>query len=315
MTLIPPIILATLGCGINAQYFNLYFLDAGYPVGLSTVMAISFIGFESFLWFRSDQYKWLKVSMVIFSILVTLSSQFSSTSARETEAVTVINQAAGHAEDVARYERELEEINAAMAAINQARTEDFMFTRTDADLNYYRAEKARYEDLLTEARAANWEAVSESVSVRTIYDWFAVDLPEILRDGIAPDLIRVLFQLFSSFVLALMAPVCLTLVRNRPIVRHVDPEQPTPEPEPKRDWSQEVKRWVNMNWIGIRTGKSDGLLSENSFYQACGNRGVLFSREDYAAIKKAAEKQKIVDKNVITCKDEIDAVKALLSGL
>lgn len=318
MTSIPPIILALLGMGINAQYFNLYFLDGGYPVALSAIMAVAFIGFESYLWFKSDRYRWLKVSMVIFSILVTLSSQFSSTSAREVEAVITVNEAAGHADDVARYERELVEINEALSAINDARTEDFMFTRTDSDLEYYRSEKAKYEDLLTEARAANWEAVSESTDVRTIYEWFAVDLPDILRDGITPDLIRVLFQLFSSFVLALMAPVCLTLVRSRPVVGHVESEpEPEPEvtPEPSRDWAPDVKRWVNMNWIGIRTGKSDSLLSENSFFTACGNRGVNFSRDDYALIKEAANMQKVVDKDRITCKNEIEAVKAILSGL
>lgn len=241
--IIPLFIVAAGGIYINTKYYWYYFIDSSYPEGLSIIMAIFFILFESILWlYNTKNLAALKISLVVFSVFVTFSSQFLSTSVQESETAHTVYQAVDTSGDIDRYQKEIENINAEIAKINKARTEDFMFTRTDSDLDYYRSEKSKYEALLSDAKAKNEISIQEVVEVKTIYKWFAEDLPNIFKNGLDETLIRVLFQLFSSVILALAGPVCLSQIRK---YREFQPKQTKTrkrKSEPKKVTKQTVKQ-------------------------------------------------------------------------
>lgn len=213
-----PIIVSIFALSLNGIYYNRYFLDSGYPIRLSLGMAVFFILSELFLWaypikeFRG--YKFLRVSLIVFSILVTLSSQFSSTSQKESTAKRELYDAVDTSGEVDRYQTEIDLANEQIKRIGRMREEQLIIKNTEDDLEYWRAEKSKYEELLREARSENTEQVQKIIEVRTVYHWIAEDLPLILKQGITPDLIRVLFQAFSSLTLAIVAPISLTQVKR-----------------------------------------------------------------------------------------------------
>jgi len=296
-----------LGMVINGQYFFFYFQEAGYQAVLSPSMAFTFIVFESLLWLRSSRYKWLKVSMLCFSVLVTMSAQYSSTSKVEVNSANSINQAYGYESNIDRYKDEIKNATDEINRINTMRQENFLFSRTDNDLEYYRAEKARYEQLLKKERDSYIKSIPTK---KTIYDWFAYDLPQIIKNGVTSEFIRILFQAFSSFVLALVAPVCFSLIEKK--------EPPT---EAKRlkpttvDYSGYVLRWVNYHWVNIRTGKSDQIVSRKIFYEAMAARNIDFPEKAYDSILFAANTSKVVDKSQILCRIESEAVEKIKASL
>lgn len=109
------------------------------------------------------------------------------------------------------------------------------------------------------------------------------------------------FQVALSFFIAMMAPVGVVLW---PVIK-----------EDETDWYPLVKKWVNTNWIGIRTNKNRHIMNKDAFLDYHAVRGFTFRADLYDKILSAAIKIKCVDKNMITLDNELEAIEAILSKL
>jgi len=114
--------------------------------------------------------------------------------------------------------------------------------------------------------------------------------PEVKQDS------KFLLQLFFSFFVAIMAPVGIIIW-------------------PKTSWDYYVKKWVNINWTGIRNGKSKQILSKDKFLEFIRSREIDFTENQYNKIYNVANKLKVVDNNSIIIDNEHNAIKIILGGI
>jgi hypothetical protein len=210
--------IALSGIVLNTIYYDTYFLDANYGIKLSIFLSIAFIVFESALWIYSNR-KWylniLKFSMVLFSILVTLSSQFSSTSIKESLTAAVIFEKTDVSGDVNYYRDRIAILdNRIDENINQQLVFGSEKNRTERENAEF--EKKRLEAKLENVTIKKQDDIETINKPKSIYFWFSNELPGIVNGEVNENFIRICFQLFSSIILALMAPICLTMIKGFP---------------------------------------------------------------------------------------------------
>jgi len=229
------------GLSLNWYYYTIYFNDANYGYKLSISMAVFFILSELSLWGFSGRKNgiavFLKYSLVAFSIFATLSSQFTSTSQKEQQNAEMVYEKTGTEEDVKYYREQIAIQDKIIQQYVSARAENAYFTKTQDEFEEAKIKKDDYEKKLELAQAVNRQQVSEVFTTKTIYAWFSNDLPELFRNGFTENLVRVLFQFFSSLLLAMMSPVAISTIRgmNPPSA----PEKPVSKPHAPPD--KEIK--------------------------------------------------------------------------
>lgn len=220
---IPLSIVAAFAFTLNGSYYRYYFIDANYPSQMPLLMAIFFIASELILWSFSSQKNFisilLKYGLVLFSILATLSSQFASTSEKETENEKLIYEKIDNSADIKRYEDQIKIQDERINSIFAERKEKSYYGLTDDEMDFAQTEKSKYEKLLDSLKFENKTEIQEVYTVSNIYNWMAEDLPRIFKSGLNEEFIRVLFQLFSSIILAAIAPVCISLIRSNSIIK------------------------------------------------------------------------------------------------
>lgn len=210
---------------LNGNYYAQYFVDSGYPGFMPQKMAVFFIATELCLWAFASRKNAvsiaLKYGLVLFSIFATLSSQYTSTSEKQDNNAELVYEKIDRSADIEMYREQIKIQDERINSIYRQREENLMFSRTESDLDKAEAEKAKYEKLLSEAQSVNAVEVSEIYESKTIYAWFADDLPRIFQEGWTAEFIRILFQLFSSIILAAVAPMCISMIRAMDIKKPV----------------------------------------------------------------------------------------------
>lgn len=215
--IIPLSLSALIGLFINASYYRTGFLNNGYIGYYPLILAIAFILFEAVLWLyinKNAAITALKVSILIFSVNITLGAQFFSTSTQEAETTDKIFKTLDTSGMVQHYLDQIAIQNNRIDSIYRDRENDNIYTLSEDSLIAATAEKSKYEKLLLEAQGKKETAVKKINSPKTIYKWMAEDMPLIFRSGWTENLVRIIQQLFSSILLALMAPVSLSLIRK-----------------------------------------------------------------------------------------------------
>lgn len=214
--LLPLWALAALGISINSAYYYDSFLTAGYPTLFAGGLSASFMGLESILWlypFKARYIPALKVSIILFSVSATLGSQFFSTSKLDSEIDRAVYISADTSGDIQYLRDQVEILD---NRIDEYISQQLIFgtDRNKEALRQTRTEKAKYEEKLDfshEQKTINVEKINKPMS---IYSFYAHRVPEILKGEIQEDFIRVLFQLFSSVIMALMAPLCFSMIKG-----------------------------------------------------------------------------------------------------
>jgi hypothetical protein len=320
---------------LNSKYYLYYFKDSGYPENMPFLMAIFFISSELILWSFSNQKNFvsilLKYGLVIFSILATLSSQFASTSERNSENERLVYEKIDNSGIIAEYQEEIKIQNDRINDIFTERKEKSYYGLTEDELKYAQEEKAKYEQKIEALRFENKAEIQEVFVVENMYHWMASDLPRIFKNGLNEEFIRVIFQLFSSLILAAIAPVCISLIRTfkfehkkqsgkfkhkkimlpkirlpkiklpkikLPAIKKIP--SPVPEPEP-------LKRTSISNIVKMLLTGENGLLSpeiaskEFTKIKDCKSRGLMYCIDECRQVYDFIVSHGLENKN----KDEI----------
>lgn len=212
----PLAILAALGISINSAYYFDSFVTAGYPVLFALGLSGSYMGLESVLWLYPGAGWYLpvlKVAIIFFSISATLGSQFFSTSQLEADINKTIYEEIGTSEAVDYYLEQIKKQDDRIDSIYREREEKTIYTLSQSSLENAELKKSEYEKKLEEARRENEIDFQEITKPLSIYSFYAYRIPEIINGDRGEDFIRVLFQLFSSVILALVAPICLSMIK------------------------------------------------------------------------------------------------------
>lgn len=208
--------LAALGISINSAYYYDSFLTAGYPWLFAGGLSASFMGVESIIWlypFKALYVPVLKVSIILFSISATLGSQFFSTSKLDSEIEKTVFVAADASGNVKYYREQVEILN---KRIDEYISQQLVFgtDRNKEALEQARIEKAGYEEKLNFTQDKKDDDIQKINKPVSVYYFYAYRVPEILKGEIEEDFIRVMFQLFSSVIMALIAPICFSMIKS-----------------------------------------------------------------------------------------------------
>jgi hypothetical protein len=324
---LPLLAVATLGIYDNTKYYEISFIQSGYN-SMSRILAITFISAECILWlynFKQWFWKILKVSILLYSISVTLSGQFFDSSLIESESNknAVITQ--DYTEEINDYREQITALNARIDTyIEQQRL--FGSERNRADRENAEKDLKEVQDKLDKAR--NIKRETETVErPKTSYIYYAELLNKLLKKDFHKDDIRVLFQLFSSVILALLAPMSLSKIRtykSKPVQKkskHKKLKMPklklpkismpklklpavkkTPEPEP-----EPMKRTSASNIVKMLLTGNNCLLSPQIAYEEFmvhpdrEKKKLIYSIEDCTDMYDFIVLNKLENKN----KDEI----------
>ena len=216
--ILPLIAVSSFGFLLNGNYYRYYFHDSGYPGTMPVLMAVFFISSELILWSFSSSKNAisiiLKYGLVLFSVVATLSSQYNSTSEKESDSEIIVYEKIDHSSTINHYLNQVKIQDDRINQIFEERKNKSYYGLTDDEMVFAQTEKAKYEKLLYDLQNKNEEEIKEVYEIKSIYLWFAVDLPRIAKSGLNEEFIRIIFQLFSSLILAAMSPVCISLIRT-----------------------------------------------------------------------------------------------------
>lgn len=241
-------------------------------------MAFFFISLEGVLWLYNIRLlhgtlglivKILRYAILIYSVLITLSAQFLSTQRHESDQTSHALQAVDHQKDIDNYAQEISVLNKQIQTyIEQQRIFGTNSNRSD------RAAAEARRDLLTslqrqaiEKRDSQSERIIKALPL-TVFDWMDQQLRDPGRSG--SENLQLIFQLFGSVLLALMAPICLSMVnlyKERPVEAVTSLER---APELKDGLSDEdLKEIINMfYYLHHKAGAPVTALSAEAYFRS-----------------------------------------------
>ena len=267
--ILPLSLLCAGGIYINGAYYFQSYNNSGYSQFFSLGLSVLFMLLEFTLWFYGSNkihLNILKFSIVIYSVTITMGAQYFSTSQLESEITESVYIEIDISGDVEYYRNQIKIQDDRINQIYRQRENDFMFSKTEESLKTAQNEKKNYEVLLESLKEEKTEKVQEINSPKNIYFWYAYSLPKIFSGELSDNFIRVIFQMFSSFLLAIIAPISLTMIRGynppenkiTPVVTIVEPTVITPEP-----LSTDAKRdIIKMMYWYKEDGKGDVMTPE-----------------------------------------------------
>jgi hypothetical protein len=252
--ILPLAVLASLGIAINSAYYYQSYDTANYGYLFSIGLSATFMGLEAVLWLMSVN-KWyisvLKVAIVFYSVTITLGSQFYSTSELESDIAKTVYVELDTSGDVEYYRKKIDELD---LRINEyiAQQKIFGTERSREERESAEKQKDEYLQKLEGSQNKKQEDVKKINNPISIYSFYAYRIPEILNGDIGEDFIRVCFQLFSSVLLAIIAPISLSMIKNYKPVKIV--HKPfVKKKQPKKDNTPILKPEISPKLPKVET--------------------------------------------------------------
>lgn len=247
----PLSILCAGGIYINGAYYFQSYMSSGYSQFFSLGLAILFMLLEFTLWFYASGKAYLnilKFSIVIYSVTITMGAQYFSTSKLESEIAETIYVEVDTSGDVEYYRQKIDALDERLNVfIEQQRL--FGSERSREEREAVESEKQDWIDKLEESQDRKQDDVQKINKPTSVYNWYAYSLPKIFEGEMSEDFIRVLFQLFSSILLALIAPISLTMIKQyKPATKQTVTRQVTPEPEEIKTTDGKPLNLNNVKW-------------------------------------------------------------------
>jgi hypothetical protein len=277
---------------------------------------------------RKRKWAWILMFCLIgFSILSTSAGQSFSLGVKQKQAALIETSEAYQTDEINNLTNRRDAIDKELSDITQqinktvATLEDRAIWRTTLA-----AAEARKTELSKE-RAETDDKLKSLYSKNTIYDNSDASVTVNIYDfysnliGIKSDTIQFILHTILSVFIAIMSPIGLLSypqknevrreVKNK-TKRHVKVKH---EPKTLSDkWQPWVEKWVHANWVGVKSGSKE-ILSRIEFDKFCIARGYKFSEAKYNKINKAASRTNCVDKTLIQCYSENEAIEKILAGI
>jgi len=241
----PLVVLCLSAIIANGGYYQKSFTDSGYPLFYTWLLSAIFISMEAVLWYYPSK-KWylviLKFSLVIYSVLITLGAQYFSTSQLESSISEKVYDSIDVGGEIEYYREQIKIQDDRINQIYRQRENDFVFTKTEDSLKSAEEAKAKYEAKIDQLTSKKETAIEEIEKPLSVYSWYAYELPKIFKGELNDNFIRVMFQFFSSMLLALVAPITLTMLRGMNLPSA--PEKPVSEAptQPEKEIKPEPKK-------------------------------------------------------------------------
>jgi len=231
---LPLIILSFVGVLVNLIYYINSFNNSGYGSLLAVLMSVCFLGLEYVLYLYNIKIlsnRWLKalkVLIISFSIVITMSAQFFSTSVNEVISNKAVNKSAIYLQQI--EDNRAEKLKKEKLLETYSLQDNSKSARQDTEA---RIEFLSNDNIRLYALLLSKDTITEKP--KNSYTYYADKIP-----GVEPEDVRIIFQFISSFILAILAPVALTIMKHvrsseSSVTVKPEPIQPEKIPEVVKD--------------------------------------------------------------------------------
>jgi len=262
-----PVLLIIFGSFLEVYYYAFRFYNDGIPVWLSIVIGVAL---TLLLAMAVNQRTWaIVVPVAIYSIMATSAGQSFSLSEKvqaeiqeESKNVFILEEIEDLESQIDWLDGEISRLSAGVAE-TASNTQDRAwwgkYVKADEErIENYRQERRGLAEKLSTLRSGAVVHSEVKKPLRTtIYDFYS-DL-----FAWPADWLQFIFQTVLSGFIALMAPLGILAIKK-----------PVEKPE-------KFDRWKNLSFVGIRTGKSDKLLSKEAFFSFIKKNKEDFTQNEY----------------------------------
>lgn len=311
--------LIIIGSFLEIWYYQYRFSNDGISIWLSVVIGTALTLFLCLAILNRDKknIKILILTLIIYSVLATSAGQsFSLSLFQETEHQEDI-QEKYRQEEIIETQNRIQEINLKYSQIQNA-IEQTIETLHDRGAYRTALEKAETEQrLLNEERTELKNQLSELRSEAITYEGIEDHKTNIYEfynrlTFISEEWLQFIFQTWLSIFIAIMAPLGITTLQGLP-----KKEKSVKKPyEEKRDnlLIKMIEKWVYINWFGIRSKKSNRILSKKTFFEYSKSHGLEYPKRQYDKIKNIAIKnESINNKGEILNENESEVVGKIIN--
>jgi large-conductance mechanosensitive channel len=315
MKKITGISLIAIGSFLEVWYYMYRFTGDGLPLWLSLIIGIGLNIFLIGLVLNGKLIKGAPVWIIIiisFSIISTSAGQAMSLQEQEREIKT-----STHSREIEllKQQRKMWEnnYNKAVELLDRS-VSDF------DDMWEWRNTTQKYEDQRDEAleqiKAIDLKLVDKtqqkaSSQSLTIYSFY-LRLFSGETAGVA--WFQFVLQTILSAIIAFMAPLGILLVMKKSKKqRRKKKHKPETKQQVKTDIDK-IKKWIRINWIGIRRNKSKSILPKNIYKDYIISRSEDFDSQEYNRIFETVRKAGVIaDDGRIIEKNENNALNKIIS--
>lgn len=305
-----------IGSFLEILYYRWRFVNDGIESWLSITIGIALTLLLVLAIFQR-KYKWawmIIIPVSLYSVFATSAGQAFSLgeilqveSGKQVRSEYVIDEIVDIESQITWIDTETERISASIdATVNSL--EDRGYWRTtlaDAESRQreLRDDRRELSKQLSELRGQATQHEDVEERSRNIYEFYGNMF------GWDKKFLQFALQTILSVFIAVMAPIGIIVLqkpkRRRPSKSAKKQKQPV---LPK----DTITRWIRINWIGIRSGKSKKILPRKTYKSFVEDRGESFNRQEYNRILNIAKKKNIVaDDGRIIEKNEDKAASAV----
>jgi hypothetical protein len=314
------IALIVAGSFLEIYYYAYRFTSDGIQIWLAVTIGVALTLLLSLAVFQRKQKWaiWIIIPVALYSIFATSAGQaFSLGEVLRAEATIearsryVLDEIADAEKQIAWIDSEIERLSREIDATTNSLEERYEWKNTLAkaearqdELSQQRRELAMR---LTELRGSAQEHESVEKRSRNIYIFYGDML------NWSEEWLQFFLQTILSAFIAVMAPIGIMTYPKSIEEKAIDDSEPISEPV-ERLPRNDVEKWIRINWIGIRTGRSKKILGQNTYVEFLNNRGEKFNQAHYDKLLETAKRARVIadDRRIIE-KDEKNALKMMIS--
>lgn len=308
------IALIVFGSFLEIYYYQFRFQNDGIETWLAITIGIALTLFLclTILQRETTLTKILIIALIIYSVFATSAGQsFSLSLFQKTETAIDIKELYNQ-EEIKEIRYRINQIDKKYKQIQSGIniTADTLYGRAHYRTALKNAENKQKE--LNKERSGLQKRLSELRVAAISHDKIEKKKTNIYEfyntlTGLSVKWLQFTFQTILSIFIAFMAPLGIIAIQTKKTRRYTKRK-----PIEATDWRPLVERWVHASWIGKRSGKSNNILPESTFLEFTSAHGQDYTKKQYKIIKKAAERKKCIDKDVIIVYNEEEAIKRIL---
>lgn len=311
------ILLITIGSFLEIWYYWYRFSNDGIDIWLGITIGIALTLFLALaiLNRKKKGIKLLILSLIIYSVLATSAGQSFSLSIIEKEETQNTIAEEYRQDDISDIETRIKEINteyetiqnninATVETLHDRGTYRTALGKAETRLSELNIERTKLRTELTELRqeAITYEDIEQKKT--NVYQFYYE------LTGIPEKWLQFILQTILSIFIAIMAPLGIITIQGikNSVVEKTEKQL---QEKKKKDWNRLIDKWVDINWTGIRSGKSKKILPKKTFLQYTDKHEQKYTEKEYNIIYKSAIITRCIDKNNKVLTEQKKAVEII----
>lgn len=285
--------LIIIGSFLEIFYYSYRFINDGISIWLSIIIGVALTLLLSLaVYKRKQRIMWLIIIPVsIYSILATSAGQSFSLGIKEEIRFEEQAEQEYIQEEITETLNQIESIDKELSKINEqiestvSSLEDryewkFTLARAEERIDELKLERSELKIILNDLRSkATIHQEVETANIN-IYEFYHKLF------GWEKNIFQFVLHTILSAFIAAMSPIgiiTLSLKNNKLLKKSNDYIKPY------------IKRWIQLNWSGYRTGRSETILKKETFDEFMKKNNEVFSTQKYNMILKAAHDTNAID--------------------